>query len=320
MSPFPPIALPDPKERLLVAISGGRDSVALLHGLVMAGHRRLIVVHLNHGLRGRESGHDAAFVRRLARRYDLPCELERCDVEALAAEQRMSLETAGRQARQALFFKLAKKHRVKKVLLAHHADDQAETILANLCRGSSLSGLAGMQPETEIRFKRQILTLSRPLLAWRRADIDRYIATHRLSFREDSSNTSLEHRRNRLRHEVLPLLKDVFDRDVSPVIARLGLLAQRDDAALWKQALALKSVHLDSDHHLIRIRDLQSQEPAVLSRLLHHWLSEVLALPGIGFEVVESALAMLQPDGPAKINLAGDCHLRRKAGRLWVEH
>lgn len=310
---------PDSRQRMLVAISGGRDSVALLHLLVAAGHQNLILVHLNHGLRGRESGQDAAFVRRLGRRYNLPSEIDKINVTALAEKERLSIETAGRQARQAMFFRLAKKHRAKHVILAHHADDQAETILANLCRGTSLSGLAGMSAESELRSGRQVLTVLRPLLAWRRADIDAYVREHDLLFREDSSNTSLEYRRNRLRHEALPLLKDIFDRDVSPVIARLGHQARRDDEALWRQALSLKQVHLQPDGSLTGLRGLLAVDAAVLSRLMHHWLGEVLVIPGVGFDIIDEALAMLSPGGPAKINLAGGRHLRRKGGRLWLE-
>ncbi len=186
---------------LLIAVSGGRDSVVLLHWLLAQGRSNLVVCHLNHGLRGRDSGLDARFVRHLAQSLGLPCEIAKTDVAALAAENRLSLETAARQARHSFFLQAAAKYHTPHVFLAHHAEDQAETVLANACRGTGLAGLAGMKPLQQLD---NGLILHRPLLSWRRAEIDAYIATHRLRFRDDSSNTSPAHRRNRLRHDILP--------------------------------------------------------------------------------------------------------------------
>ncbi|MEQ1751852.1 MAG: tRNA lysidine(34) synthetase TilS, partial [Prosthecobacter sp.] len=211
-----------PSGPALLAISGGRDSVALLHWLISAGHKKLILCHLNHGLRGRESGQDAAFVRRLAARHGLKCEIRKVAADSHAHQHQISVETAGRELRHAFLFDMARKHRAKSVFIAHHADDQAETILGNLCRGSALRGAGGMMKITPMKSDGQCLFFLRPLLDWQRADIDAYIQEHRLTFREDSSNLSLEYRRNRLRHEVLPLLNDIFNRDVAPIIARFG--------------------------------------------------------------------------------------------------
>ncbi|MCW0218919.1 MAG: tRNA lysidine(34) synthetase TilS [Prosthecobacter sp.] len=299
----------------LLAISGGRDSVALLHLMVSAGYSHLVLCHLNHGLRGRESGQDAAFVRRLAKRYDLVCEIEKVDVQAVAKAERISTELAARNVRYEFLYRMAKKHGANHVYLAHHADDQAETILANLCRGTGIGGLKGMLAETATQ-----PILGRPLLQIQRTEIDAYIEAQQLSYREDSSNESLVHRRNRLRHEVLPLLNQVYDRDVAPIIARLGRQAGRDDDCLWQQALAFiqDAAAIAQDGSLLLSKQIRSLHPAVLSRILSHWLGGLLKVPGIESELLDSAMAMLQPGGPAKINLPGNRHLRRKAGRLWV--
>jgi tRNA(Ile)-lysidine synthase len=303
----------------LVAISGGRDSVVMLHWLVSQGHRNLILCHLNHSLRGRESGQDAALVRRLAKQHSLPCEIQKRDVAAFAEKHQLSLETAGRQLRHDFLFAIAEKYSVGTVFLAHHADDQAETILANLCRGSSTAGLAGMARETLLTRGAQQLSLQRPLLGWRRADIDAYVAQYQLTFREDSSNLSLQHRRNRLRHQVLPLLNDIFGRDVSPIIARLGRQAQRDDAALSKIAAQLAKTHFSLDGSLLLTPVLRLEPAAIQSRLLQTWLVGHLGLAGIENADIESALTMLDPKGPAKVNLPKNRHLRRKSKRLWVQ-
>ncbi len=310
-----PIVLPDASEPALVAVSGGRDSVALLHMLVGAGHRRLILCHLNHRLRGRESGQDAAFVRRLAKVYGLVCEVEKVDVEALAKAQKVSLELAARTVRYGFLYRMSEKHGAARVYLAHHADDQAETILANLCRGTGIGGLKGMLAETPSQ-----PVLCRPLLGVRQADIAAYVEKHGLAYREDSSNLSPRHRRNRLRHEVLPLLNQVYERDVAPLIARLGRQAGRDDECLWQQAMSFVEAEkvVAEDGSVGLSQNLRALHPAVLTRVLRYWLGEALALPGIDADVIEATLSMLKPGGPAKINLPGSRHLRRKAGRLWV--
>jgi tRNA(Ile)-lysidine synthase len=157
------------------------------------------------------------------------------------------------------------------------------------------------------------------LLEWRRADIDAYIHEHGLSYREDASNTSLEFRRNRLRHEVLPLLNDIFGRDVAPVISRFGRHAQIDDAALSEMAMEQAKVMIDSTGSLIFTPKLHLEHSAILSRIIRLWLVGTLKLGSIDSEVIENIMSMLRPGGPAKINLPGDRHLRRKARRLWVE-
>lgn len=289
--------------------------MALLHRMHAAGCGGLVLCHLNHGLRGRESGQDAAFVRRLAKHYGLSCEIEKRDVSALAEKQRLSIETAARQARYDFLFRMAEKHGAERIYLAHHADDQAETILANLCRGTGIGGLKGMVAETA-----STPMLCRPLLQVPRAEIDAYVQAHGLAFREDSSNVGARHRRNRLRHEVLPLLNEVYAREVAPLIVRLGRQAERDESCLQQQAQTLirQEGVLAADGGLILSKEVRAAHPAVLTRVLHFWLVSVLALPGIDSELLDAAVEMLQAGGPAKINLSGGRHLRRKAGRLWV--
>lgn len=306
----------EPSAPVLLAISGGRDSVALLHLLLEAGFTNLILCHLNHALRGKESDGDAAFVKRLAKKHALQCEIETENVSVLAKKQRLSLETAAREARHAFLLRMAEKHDTWVVFVAHHAEDQAETIVANLCRGSGLSGLAGMSVVQRLDSG---LHLVRPLLQARRGDIDAYLKSKRLKFREDSSNTSSKHRRNRLRHEVLPLLNDVFARDVSALITRLGVLADRDDDCLQQQATAFLINAVNEDRSLPITQELLALHPAVLSRVIALWLREVLELSGIENDDIETAMTMLASNGPAKINLPHDKHLRRKAKRLWVE-
>ncbi|MEZ5384299.1 MAG: tRNA lysidine(34) synthetase TilS [Prosthecobacter sp.] len=270
-------------------------------------------------MRGEESDGDAKFVQRLAKKHGLPCEIGETDVAALAKERRISIETAAREARHAFLQKSAGENDVWVVFMAHHAEDQAETILGNLCRGSSLAGLAGMHPVQRLDSG---LHLVRPLLSARRKEIDAYLKSRRLKFREDASNQSPLHRRNRLRHEAFPLLNDICARDVVPQMLHLGVLAAQDDDCLRHQAITflMQEENLNEDRSLPVTPQLLSLHPAVLSRVFAAWLREVLELPGIDSAEIEAAMSLLSPGGPAKINLPQDLHLRRKAKRLWVAY
>lgn len=304
-----------PDRKALLGLSGGRDSVALLHLLLAAGHRDLVVCHLNHRLRGRESDDDAAFVQSLAEKHGLTCEIGRTDVKALARKKKLSIETAARKARHAFFERMSRKHGTSDVLLAHHADDQAETILGNVLRGCGLEGLAAMGLVTNLD---DGLSFLRPLLHTRRSQIDAYVAAHGLAYREDSSNASAEHRRNRLRHEALPLLSEIAGRDVVPLLNRLGTIAEfdtfylNDEATAWFEACR-------EGQKLTQLDSLRELDTAILSRVIGFWLREHLKLPGIGFDEVLSVLSLLVSHGPAKVNLPGGHFARRKAGYLWVE-
>lgn len=306
-----------PAKPALIGVSGGRDSAALLHCLVSRGWERLVVCHLNHGLRGGESDADASFVRKLARELSLKCEIEKQDAAAVAKRKKISIELAGRELRTDFFRRMAAKHGCAFVFLAHHADDQAETVIGNLFRGSGLHGAAGMEAVSEGGSRG--VQLLRPLIKTRRREIDDYIAERRLPFREDSSNLLPVHRRNRIRHEVIPLLNDVFGRDIVPVINRFAELARRDDESLREISSSLEQMFdwIQSDGSLRISPAFQALGPALQSRLLI-WMLDSHGVPATHV-LIESALSMFSPGGPAKVNLPGGGHLRRKAKRLWIE-
>jgi tRNA(Ile)-lysidine synthase len=311
---FDPAILPVRRRTLVVAVSGGRDSLLLLHLLLRAGWTKMVVAHLNHGLRGRASGQDARFVRAVATRLGLPVEISKADVAGLASRRKQSVETIARECRQLFFREVAGRHRASHVVLAHHADDQAETILANLCRGAGLNGLAGMRAVQPL----DDLVLLRPMLKMPRAEIDRLIATHALAYREDASNASAVHRRNRLRHEVLPLLDAVFARRVAPLLVRAGEQARlaADDLESRARAALANPACLGTDRRLRLGAAWQALSPSVQPLVLRLWLREIWRVPEIGQREVEQALALLQPGGPARINLPGGWQLRRKARQL----
>jgi tRNA(Ile)-lysidine synthase len=191
-----------PGDTVVAAVSGGADSVALLDILVSLRDYRLnlVVAHLNHMLRGAEANTDEEFVRKLAAAgHGLPVEVRRVDVREIAAREGRSLEDAGRTARYAFFDEVAVSHSAHVVALAHHADDQAETVLLRLLRGAGASGLCAMAPKSAGRYVR-------PLLGITRKEIEEYLQKRGIAWRTDKSNDNVDFLRNRIRHELIPLL------------------------------------------------------------------------------------------------------------------
>lgn len=226
-----------PKGAEIVAgVSGGADSVALLH--LLNGWRaemgwRLTAVHVNHGLRGADADADQAFVERLCAAWGVPCRTVRCDVAAEAKKRGMGEEETGRLLRYAAFREAAGGQ--GRIAVAHHQNDQAETVLMRLCRGTGLKGLAGMRPVRG--------NLCRPLLGCTRAEIEAYCAAEGLPFREDATNRDVKYTRNKLRHAVLPLLEE-SNPQAAAHIARTAALLADDEDYLEGQAAALHAALL----------------------------------------------------------------------------
>ena len=221
---------------VLLAVSGGPDSVAML-SLFCALNQQpdwslgLNVVHVNHHLRGADADADAEFVQEQCRSWHVPCTIESADVAGRARAEKMSVEQAGREYRFELFERICLKTGIKVVALAHHADDNAETILHRIIRGTGLRGLAGIRPQRPLREGGDIDVI-RPLLTFRRAEIEAYLAERGIAFRQDASNASLSHSRNRIRHELLPLLRERFNPQTEEALIRLAEQARGLNAYL----------------------------------------------------------------------------------------
>ena len=197
-------------DSVLLAVSGGPDSAALLHffaGQARSRRLRLVVCHVNHNLRGKASAADAAFVRRLGREYGLETEILSADVKRLAREQGKSLEHAARTARYRLLAAAAARHGCRVVAAGHHADDHAETVLLNLLRGTEPKGLLGIPARRPLAGGRAPVFLVRPLLAVSRAEIEAYLKANGLSSRRDESNEDEKFTRNWIRKTLLPLMR-----------------------------------------------------------------------------------------------------------------
>jgi tRNA(Ile)-lysidine synthase len=219
----------EPGQRVGVAVSGGADSVFLLHTLRELAPRwdlRLGVVHIDHGIRGAASIGDADFVGLLAASCELPFHVRKADVLAIEG----NLEEAARNVRQAFYAELIAAGAIDRVATGHTRSDQAETVLYRILRGSGLTGLAGILPVTHAG-------LVRPLLEIDRSEIEDWLLRHEIAWREDESNQDRTYARNRLRHEILPLLRENFNPQLDAALSNLATLA-RDEEAYWESELA----------------------------------------------------------------------------------
>jgi tRNA(Ile)-lysidine synthase len=328
-----------PDARYLVGVSGGRDSVALLHWLISLGYKDLTVCHLNHRLRGRSSDADAQFVKRLVERYnqELPgnalrlpgaqtgkrtaspttahrieFELGSANIRALAKKQKMSVETAAREARYAFFAETARRRNCRTIFVAHHADDLVETFLINLFRGAGGTGLAAMREISTRRIDGIDLTIVRPFLCVWRKEIDDYVGENRLRFREDATNKNLTPLRNRIRHRIVPYLEKMFGRNIRQNIWRTAMIAA--DEEKWIESELPESKHADFPVGKLRALPIALQRRAVLKWLRAQNVSDV------GFDVIERVRSLADRDTRiAKVNLPGNRHARRRAGKIFLE-
>ncbi len=303
------IASTAPRSRgksFLVGVSGGRDSVVLLHVLLELGFGRLIVCHLNHGLRGRDSINDRKFVQRLARRLGLECVCRKVDVAKIASERKRSIETAAREARHAFFADVAASKRCSRIFLGHHADDVVETFLFNLCRGAAPAGLTSMRAKTQLGK----LSLFRPMLYVTRAAIDAFASARQIRFREDASNEDPRFARNRLRKEAIPLLEEILGRDVRTAILRTISIMRDEEDWIAHLPELVPSEYLSTGK-------VAAMPLALQRRLMKNWLDQY-GVRDVGFEVVERVRSLLDMQ-VAKVNLPGDRHARRRSGVLFLD-
>ncbi len=252
-----------PGDTIIVAVSGGADSTALLDLLANLPEfsPRLVAAHLNHCLRGTESDSDEEFVRGLAARYDIPMESRRIDVKNMAKKQGLNLEDAGRRARLSFLNEVRTRRQATAIALAHHGDDQAETVLMRLLRGSGMTGLAGMSCQNGHGIIRPLLNISR-------AEIEEHLKLRGLSYREDASNQDTSFLRNRIRHELLPLLKQYNPAIRERLTATAALLADENELLnQLTEKIVVRACRFDGDTAVCDIRILQ-EEPLPLRRRL----------------------------------------------------
>jgi tRNA(Ile)-lysidine synthase len=275
--------------RVLVALSGGPDSIALLHilrELEAAGELTLAgAAHFNHQLRGADADADEDFCRSTAVALSVPFDVGRCDVATLARESGRSIEDAARAARYAFLVEAADRLHADVVAVGHSEDDQAETFLLRLLRGAGSRGLAAIRPRAG--------RIVRPLLEVRRDELRSFTSERGLRYREDASNADTRFARNRLRHDVMPVIEQ-HSPGFAPVLAREAALARQDDEYLESVAIeSAASIVLRTECGLeIDAAALKSLHPAIASRVVRQALMASAAGRFIGFQHIERVLEL----------------------------
>jgi tRNA(Ile)-lysidine synthase len=322
-----------PGQRTGVAVSGGADSVALLSLLLELREKLgivLSVVHFNHKLRGRASDADENFVGDLAERYALPFFAAHEDIFSKSKRERGNLEDSARRARYCFFERLVAESRLDKIAVAHSADDQAETVLAHIFRGTGLAGLGGIHPELGCVF--------RPLLKFRRKELRLYLRERNQSWREDATNRDTKRTRSRIRLKLMPLLEKHFPPAVVEHLCQLADLAREDQAWLDSSAelRLFLNVREEKGEKRIHLRDLiapqRGPDPAknvdelwarrapqaMSKRLIRLLVSKVKRRSGqLSSSHVDAVLRLAEQPGSGKtLHLPGGVEVRRERDTL----
>jgi len=337
-------------DRVAAAVSGGADSVALLCLLLeLRGELGIVlsVAHVNHKLRGEESDEDGRFVAQLARQHGLELHVCEAPVDGRqspgdSAGRSSGIEAAARELRYSFFRQLAREGRVTKIATAHTLDDQAETVLLRIFRGTGIRGLSGIHPRITFEEQGRVFgELVRPLLGFRRAALQEFLREHGQSWREDSSNRDLAFLRNRVRHRLLPIIGEEFG---EAAIEHMGELAEiaRAEEEQWSMASGQwpASTHsVPSTQYPVlgiqqtaaamrpasslQLRPLLALPLAAQRRLVRAWLETSAPDLSISFRLIEETLDLVQGPAGGRLELPGDANralcLRRGRQELRLE-
>ncbi len=289
-----------PGDHVIAAVSGGADSVALLSilcRLKQRWHLTLTVAHLNHMLRGAAAQQDARFVAALAERLGLECIIEDRDVRAYQHQVSCSVQEAARAVRYSFLNELRERLGAQKVALGHTANDQAETILMWLIRGTSAAGLAGIPPVRNKHFIRPLITVTR-------AEIETYLHQQQITFIPDSSASEQHYLRNKIRHHLIPLLEQIFNPQIVRTVNRLGTLVQQDNEildSLVQELVASLVPEAENGSLILPVSDIQQYPAGLRGRIIKALIARVTNRSrGIYFRHIEALQQLLTATGPAK--------------------
>ncbi len=318
-----------PGDRIAAAVSGGADSVALLCLLLELRAELGIVVsvaHINHQLRGDESNEDERFVAKLARQHGLELHVLEAPVEKKPGIN-SGVEAAARELRYGFFRELAREGRVTQIATAHTLDDQAETVLLRIFRGTGIRGLAGIHPRIIFEEHGQAFgDVVRPLLGFRRTALQEFLREQGQSWREDSSNRELAFLRNRVRHRLLPMITEEFGEAAIEHMAELAEIA-RDEEEYWNRQhpeIAEPSLSLAKELPLgaaapLPVGPLLALPLAAQRRLLRAWLEANAPRLPVSFRLIEQALELAAEAAGRKVEMPSGWHLRRVRQALRLE-
>ncbi len=303
-----------PGDRVLVGVSGGPDSVCLLHILNRCRKEMALslhIVHINHGIRKRESKREEKFVSHLAGRMSLPITVKSLDVPSYARKKRLTIEEAARDMRYSAFEQLAGKLNAKKIALGHTASDQVETVLMHLLRGSGPQGLSGIPPVRKLGSS----LIVRPLIEVNREEILNYLKKNNLTFCLDSSNRKTEYFRNKVRLKLLPLLRKNYNENIDGALLRLSEILKEENA-YWERVVERvlgKVVSWEAEKILIDFKKFLRYNVIVQRRVLYRLFGGIVSLSQI-----EAIRNLAQKSSQGKRIYLGRRFSVRKEGNLLI--
>ncbi len=283
-----------PKDAVVVGVSGGPDSVALLHVLLKLSAKyslRLGVAHLNHSLRQDDSDRDANFVSALAKKFNLPCYIKKEDIRKYQLEKKLSLEDAARRVRHSFFNYVAEVKKFNKIALGHHSDDNAELVLMNLFRGSGPLGLSGIP---KVRNRKVI----RPLIELKRYELIDFLNKNGIKYVSDTSNRDTRYIRNRIRHNLIPLLQTSYNPKIIDTLNRLASIVSSEEE--WLEGVILLAfkktvLSIGNDNVTLSVPRLCDEHLAVQRRIIRKAIATIKGdLRRIRFSHIDSATGLLE--------------------------
>lgn len=307
-------------DRVAVAVSGGADSAALLRLLLELRAELgivLSVAHVNHKLRGEASDEDEKFVAELARQHGIEFHLRQAPVDAASS----GIEATARELRYAFFRELASEGRVTKVATAHTLDDQAETVLLRIFRGTGIRGLSGIHPRIVFENQGRVMgEVVRPLLGFRRAELLTYLRDIGQDWREDSSNQNVDFLRNRVRHRLLPVITEEFGDATIERLSELAEIARAEEQWAASTPYPVPSIQsAGTVQPSLNVDPLLTLPLAVQRRLARGWLEGNVPGLSISFRLIEKALELARGPAGRQLELSGDWNLRRGRQELLLE-
>lgn len=306
-----------PKDSVLVGVSGGPDSVALLYVLLALASTfslRIGVAHLNHCLRQDDSDKDAEFVASLARKLNLPCYITKKDVRRYQQKNKLSLEEAARSVRYAFLNNVAERNRFNKIALGHHSDDNAELVLMYIFRGSGPLGISGIPPKRDEK-------IVRPLIRSTRSEVIEFLSENRLRYVSDSSNTDRKYLRNKIRHELIPSLKASYNPRITETLNRLASIIRREDE--WIEDIITpifekSALAVEGDKIVLSVQRLDGIHIAAKRRVIRKAIKRIKGdLRRITLTHIDSTISLLEK-GPAYacLDLPDRIRIRKKRNIL----
>lgn len=297
----------EPGDKILVGFSGGPDSMALLHTLKSL-HINICAMHLNHQLRGKQADQDEKFAVMTAKKYRVPIKTRKIDVKQYGKKYKMSIEEGARTLRYQKLINTAKMLHCQKIALGHNINDNTETVILNLTRGSGLTGLSGIPPTRD--------NIIRPLIETSRAEILAYLKQNKIKYCHDLSNIELGFRRNYIRHKIIPLLLEI-NPNLDQTILRTSEIIRTTNNDIGKMVeQAKKEVLLKSNPGRINIdiKKLLSYNLLIRREIIK------AVLPRLEFNKVETILALTNKPSGKKIAITTDCFVEREYNKLIISH